>query len=68
MLSRKRVQNSYNAIIIFKPGVYLFTEIVFQKVCVYVCMFICLSVCTHVRAKSSLYMRSEGVIEPVLNL
>ena len=51
-----------------------FTEIAFPKVCVciYVCLYVCLSFRTHVskalEAKSSLYMRNEGCIEPVLNL
>jgi len=53
-----------------------FTKIVFGKVCVYVCLYVCIYVClsfrTHVskpiEAKSSLYTRNEGYIEPVLNL
>ena len=40
--------------------------------CMFVCLYICLSVCTHVskalEAKSSLYTRNEGYIDPVLNL
>jgi len=53
-----------------------FTKIVFGKVCMFVCMHVCKYVClsfhTHVskalEAKSSLYTRNEGYIEPVLNL
>jgi len=57
-----------------------FTEIVFRKarvyvqgyVCVFVFMYVCLSFRTYVsktlEAKSSLYSRNKGYIEPVLNL
>ena len=47
-----------------------FTEIVFQKVCLYVCLYIYLSFHTHVSkilfTKNSLYVINKGNVEPVL--
>jgi len=36
--------------------------------CMYVCLSFCIQVSKAVEAKSSLYMRNEGHIEPVINL